>query len=80
MKRIAFLSLLLAVPAIAFGGDEVVPTAFTNADADIRANDTQEFYGTLSYDILLAPTFAFYYDLVTLTVPGMQTSPLATPS
>lgn len=27
------------------------------------ADDTQEFYGTLSYDILLAPTFTFYYDV-----------------
>jgi len=33
------------------------------ADANIRANDTQEFYGTLSYDVLLAPTFTFYYDI-----------------
>jgi uncharacterized protein (TIGR02001 family) len=33
------------------------------ADANIRANDTQEFYGTLSYDVLLAPTFTFYYDV-----------------
>ncbi|MEN8231661.1 MAG: hypothetical protein ABFR35_03150 [Thermodesulfobacteriota bacterium] len=26
------------------------------------ADDTQEFYGTLSYDILLAPSFTIYYD------------------
>ena len=26
------------------------------------ANDTQEFYGTLSYDILLSPSLTFYYD------------------
>jgi uncharacterized protein (TIGR02001 family) len=26
------------------------------------ADDTQEFYGTLSYDILLSPTLTFYYD------------------
>ncbi len=26
-------------------------------------HDTQELYGTLSYDVLLAPTFAFYYDI-----------------
>ena len=25
-------------------------------------DDTQEFYGTLSYDVLLAPTFTIYYD------------------
>ena len=33
------------------------------ASANVRANDTQEFYGTLSYDVLLAPTFTFYYDV-----------------
>ena len=33
------------------------------ADVNIRANDTQEFYGTVSYDVLLAPTFTFYYDI-----------------
>jgi uncharacterized protein (TIGR02001 family) len=27
------------------------------------AHDTQEIYGTLSYDVLLAPTFTFYYDI-----------------
>ena len=27
------------------------------------ADDTQEIYGTLSYDILLSPTLAFYYDV-----------------
>jgi uncharacterized protein (TIGR02001 family) len=26
-------------------------------------HDTQEIYGTLSYDVLLAPTFTFYYDI-----------------
>jgi uncharacterized protein (TIGR02001 family) len=25
-------------------------------------DDTQEFYGTISYDVLLAPTFTIYYD------------------
>jgi hypothetical protein len=33
------------------------------ADKNIRTNDTQEFYGTVSYDVLLAPTFTFYYDI-----------------
>ena len=27
------------------------------------ADDTQEIYGSLSYDILLSPTLAFYYDI-----------------
>ena len=27
------------------------------------ADDTQEIYGTLSYDILLSPTLTFYYDV-----------------
>ncbi len=27
-----------------------------------RHDDTQEFYGTLSYDVLLAPSFTIYYD------------------
>ncbi len=27
------------------------------------ADDTQEIYGTLSYDVLLSPTLAFYYDV-----------------
>jgi hypothetical protein len=26
-------------------------------------DDTQEFYGTLSYDVLLSPSFTFYYDV-----------------
>jgi len=33
------------------------------AEADIRTDDTQEFYGTLSYDVITAPTFTFYYDV-----------------
>ena len=28
----------------------------------VVGSDTQEFYGTLSYDVLLAPTFKIYYD------------------
>ena len=28
----------------------------------VVGSDTQEFYGTLSYDILLAPTLSIYYD------------------
>jgi uncharacterized protein (TIGR02001 family) len=28
----------------------------------VVGSDTQEFYGTLSYDMLLAPTFKIYYD------------------
>ena len=28
----------------------------------ILGSDTQEFYGTLSYDVLLAPSFTIYYD------------------
>ena len=35
------------------------------ADADIRGDDSQEFYGSLSYDVIIAPTFTFYYDVDT---------------
>ena len=39
------------------GVDEILsPTEATEVP------DSQEFYGTLSYDILLAPTFTIYYD------------------
>ena len=47
MKRIALLSLLLTVPAIAWGGDEVVPTAFTNAEAVASVQTNLDYVWTL---------------------------------
>ena len=44
-------------------------------------HDTQEIYGTLSYDVLLAPTFTFYYDIDDFAGGcGMQTWGSATHS
>lgn len=39
------------------------------------ADDTQEFYGTLSYDVILAPSFTIYYD--TDSFPGAWYANLA---
>jgi len=47
MKRIAFLSLLLAVPAIAWGSDEVVPTVMSNADAVASVQTNLDYVWTL---------------------------------
>ena len=47
MKRIAFLTLLLTVPTIAWGGDEVVPTAFTNAEAVATVQTNLDYVWTL---------------------------------
>jgi len=46
-KRIAFLLLLLAVPAIAWGADDVVPTVMTNADAVAAVQTNLDYVWTL---------------------------------
>ncbi len=47
MKRIAFLSLLLAVPAIAWGSDEVAPTVLSNAEAVASVQTNLDYVWTL---------------------------------
>jgi Amt family ammonium transporter len=47
MKRIVFLSLLLAVPAIAWGSDEVAPTVLSNAEAVAGVQTNLDYVWTL---------------------------------
>jgi Amt family ammonium transporter len=47
MKRIAILLLLLAAPAIAWGAEEVVPTALSNAEAVAGVQTNLDYVWTL---------------------------------
>jgi len=47
MKRIVFISILLAVPAIAWGDDELLPTAFTNSEAVASVQTNLDYVWTL---------------------------------
>jgi Amt family ammonium transporter len=47
MKRIAYLLLLLAIPAIAWGAEEAVPTALSNAEAVAGVQTNLDYVWTL---------------------------------
>jgi Amt family ammonium transporter len=69
IKKIAFLSLLFAVPAFAWAGDEAAPTVLTNAEAVAGVQTNLDYVWTLVAAALVFFMQAGWYFLCRPVLP-----------